>query len=167
MARLPILEVPDPRLRMMSVPVTAFDASLLSLVENLAETLYATQGIGISAPQIGALQRVVVLDLSERCEPPQIYINPELLDSSTPGLIEESCLSVPGIKGNVFRHTEIRLRAVNTDGRSFERKLSAMNAVAMLHELDHLDGRLFVDKLTWIGKLRLRFKRRQEEKALA
>jgi peptide deformylase len=156
MARLAILEYPDPRLRQPSRPVTAFDADLGQLIDDLFETLYGTTGIGLSAPQAGDLRRVLVMDLSGNASAPQVYVNPEILASARPGLVEESCLSVPGVVGNVVRATRLRVRAQDRDGHPFERDLEDMHAVCVQHEMDHLDGRLFVDRLSWIRRLRAR-----------
>jgi peptide deformylase len=156
MARLAILEYPDPRLRQSSRPVTAFNADLGRLIDDLFETLYGTTGIGLSAPQAGDLRRVLVMDLSGNATAPQVYINPEILASTMPGLVEESCLSVPGVVGNVVRATQVRVRAQDKDGKAFECDLEGMHAVCVQHEMDHLDGRLFVDRLSWIRRLRAR-----------
>ncbi len=156
MARLEILEYPDPRLRLRAEPVTRFDAPLARLVDDLVETLHATGGIGISAPQVNHRCRVLVVDLSGDGTAPQVYVNPEILSKSAPGLVEESCLSVPGVVGNVIRATEVRVRARDRSGVSFERELSGMDAVCLQHEMDHLDGRLFVDRLSLFRRLRIR-----------
>ena len=156
MALLDILEYPDPRLRVPARSVSAFDASLETLVEDLVDTLRATKGIGLAAPQAGDRRAVLVIDLSEGASPPQVYVNPEILASAVPGLVEESCLSVPGVVGNVVRATELRVRAQDLGGESFERNLSGMEAVCLQHEMDHLAGRLFVDRLPLLRRLRIR-----------
>ncbi len=156
MARLPILEYPDKRLRLVAADVTVFDETLDRLVDDLVETLRSTSGIGLCAPQVGDLRRVLVLDLSGGQLPAQVYVNPEIVSQSTPGLVEESCLSVPGVVGNVVRSTVVRVRAQDRAGETFERDLEAMNAVALLHEMDHLSGTLFIDRLGWLARLRCR-----------
>lgn len=155
MARLPILEYPDPRLRVRAQPVVSFD-DVAQLVDDLFETLYATTGIGLSAPQTGHSSQVVVIDMSCDASAPREYINPEILSSSMPGLVEESCLSVPGVFGNLVRATQLRVRARDRFGEVFERDLEGMHAVCLQHEMDHLDGRLFVDRLSLFRRLRVR-----------
>jgi peptide deformylase len=160
MPRRPILEYPDPRLRERSAPVTAFDAGLAHLVEDLVETLHATPaGIGISAPQVGDLRQVLIMDLTESRTAPEVYINPAILSRSVPGLVEESCLSIPGVVGNVVRSTQLRVRAVDAEGRPFERDLEGMHAVCLQHEVDHLEGKLFIDRLPLPQRLRFRIGR--------
>jgi peptide deformylase len=156
MAKLPIIEYPDPRLRLPAGPVSAFDATLARLVDDLLETLYATGGIGLSAPQAGIRRQVLVMDLSGNASAPQVYINPEILSSAVPALVEESCLSVPGIVGNLVRATRLRVRAHDPAGQVFERDLEDMHAVCLQHELDHLTGRLFIDHLSLVRRLRIR-----------
>jgi len=156
MAYLPIIEYPDPRLRERSEPVTIFDAELGQLVDDLIETLHATKAIGLSAPQANVFRQVLVTDLSGNASDPQVYINPEILAKSVPGLVEESCLSVPGVVGNVVRATQVRVRAQDRSGKMFESNLEGMHAVCVQHEMDHLVGKLFVDRLSWFRRLRLR-----------
>jgi peptide deformylase len=156
MAVLPILEYPDPRLRRASAPVTAFGPDLSRLVDDLCDTLRASGGIGLAAPQTGDHRQVLVMDLSGGREPAEVYVNPEILGSAVPGLVEESCLSVPGVVGNVVRATQLTVRARDRDGAIFERRLEGMHAVCLQHELDHLEGRLFVDRLPLLRRLGLR-----------
>ncbi len=156
MAQLPILEYPDPRLRLPSQPVTAFDQGLARLVDDLFDTLYATKGIGLAAPQVGDPRQVLVMDLSGSASEPQVYVNPEILTDAVPGLVEEMCLSVPGVVGNVVRATQLRARAYDCSGTSFERDLEGMYAVCLQHEMDHLAGKLFIDHLSLLRRLRLR-----------
>lgn len=153
----PILVHPDPLLRTPSSPVEDFDSDLECLVEDLVDTLHATEtGIGISAPQIGALQQVLVMDLSAGRDTPEVYINPRILSRSIPALVEESCLSIPGIVGNVVRDTELRVEAHDATGERFQLDLSGMHAVCLQHEVDHLEGRLFIDRLPLIRRMLLR-----------
>ncbi len=167
MAQLDILEYPDPRLRIPSSPVTDFDEDLNRLVEDLFDTLYATDAIGLSAPQVNVRREVVVMDLSGNASAPQVYINPEILTRSAPGLVEESCLSVPGVAVNVVRATEIRVRSSRPDGETFTRELSGMDAVCLQHEMDHLVGKLLVDRLSLFGRLRMRIRNRARERESA
>lgn len=147
MPERPILEYPDPRLRERCAPVATFDSALARLVDDLFDSLYATSGIGLSAPQLGALERVLVMDHSGSASAPEVYVNPELLQRGAIGIVEESCLSVPGVTGNVFRATRVRVRAQDPTGTTFERDLDGMPAVCLQHEIDHLDGKLFIDRL--------------------
>ena len=156
MARLDILEYPDPRLRRVSLPVERFDDELLQLVADMTDTMHATEAIGFSAPQANDLRRVLVMDLSDDASAPQAYVNPEILAKRTLGLVEESCVSLPGVVGNVIRATELLVRAQDPSGETFERELSGMEAVCLQHEIDHLDGKLFVDRLSWFRRLRIR-----------
>lgn len=155
MTRLPILEYPDPRLRLRASPVTVFDRSLSRLIDDLLETLHANAAIGLSAPQVNDRRQVLVIDLLGKGAAPRVYVNPRILSASTWGLVEESCLSVPGVVGNVVRATEIRVQAQDRNGEAFERDLSGMDAVCLQHEMDHLAGKLFVDRLSVFRRLRL------------
>ena len=156
MALLEILRYPDPRLRMRSQPVSRFDESVERLADDLLETLYASGAIGLSAPQVNDHREVLVMDLSDDASAPQVFVNPQVLASGAIGLVQESCLSVPGVVGNVVRATQVRVRARNACGDTFERDLEGMEAVCLLHEMDHLEGRLFVDRLSLFRRLRIR-----------
>jgi len=157
MALLDILEYPDPRLRLAAAPVTEFDADLDRLVDDLLETMYAGKAIGLCAQQASDLRQVIVMDLSPDASAPQVYINPQIVSGSRPGMVEESCLSVPGVVASVARKTRIAVRARGRDGREFERDLEGMDAVCLQHEMDHLDGVLFVDRLSWMRRQLLRW----------
>ncbi len=155
MAQRTVLEHPDPRLGERSEPVTAFGSSLARLVEDLVDTLHASESaIGLSAPQIGERQQVAVLDLSPDRSEPQVYVNPTILARSHFGFVEESCLSVPGANVNVWRATRIRVRARAPSGETFERDLDGLFAVCLQHEMDHLEGRLLVDRMWFFRRLR-------------
>ncbi len=167
MAILPILAHPDPRLREHAQPVTVFDEELARLVANLSETLRVSGGIGLAAPQTGDRRRVLVIDLSGGESPPEVYINPELQPGTTRCLVEESCLSVPGVVGNVVRAISVRVRAQDPQGNTFERELEGMPAVCLQHEVDHLQGTLFIDRLPLLHRLRLRLRRGQLAKSSA
>ena len=158
MARLEIIEFPDPRLRRQAARVTAFDESLNQLVDDLIETLSGTGSLALSAPQVGDLREVLVVDIPDDELRPRVYVNPEILGRSAWGLVEESCLSIPGIVGNVFRATQVRVRAQDRGGEVFERDLEGLNAVSLQHEMDHLAGKLFVDRLSVFRRLLLRRK---------
>lgn len=156
MAVQPILEYPDPRLRARARPVAAFDAGLASLVDDLLDTLAATPGMALSAPQIGQGRRVAVIGSGEGGEPPAVYVNPELVTRSVPGFVEESCLSLPGVSASVWRATRVKVRARDRHGLAFERELAGLPAVCLQHEIDHLDGTLFIDRLWLVQKLLVR-----------
>lgn len=153
MSQRSVLEYPDPRLRREASPVSVFDAGLSALVDDLLETLQATKAVALSAPQVDDARAVLVMNPGDGWAP-QVYVNPELLAKSAWGLVEESCLSLPGVVGNVVRATEVRVRAQDRDGQSFERDLSGLAAVCLQHEMDHLVGKLFVDRMTVFQKLR-------------
>ncbi len=155
-----ILEYPDARLRQRSQEVVAFDERLREDADRLLDHLYRSGGIGLSAPQLGDLRRLVVMDLSGERADPQVFVNPEILAADEVCRVEESCLSLPGVLGVVERRRRVRVRALDVAGRRFERDLEDMHAVCLQHELDHLDGRLFIDRLPvwqrhWL-RLRLR-----------
>jgi peptide deformylase len=156
MSILPIIEYPDPRLRLRADPVAVFDASLARLIDDLVKTLKATNGIALSAPQVGDRRRVVVIDLTGGATAPALYVNPEILARAAPGFVEESCLSLPGIVGNVWRATKVTVRASDRSGDTFERDLEGMHAVCMQHEVDHLEGKLFIDRLWLVRRLVVR-----------
>lgn len=156
MAVLEIIEMPDERLREHSSPVTVFDEALKEQVSDLFDTLQDTGGIGLCAPQIGIAQRIILVHVPDDGYGARLYINPEILSKSTPRFVEESCLSVPGIEGNVVRATRLKVRAQNLQGESFELNVDGMHAVCVQHELDHLEGVLFIDRLSWFKKLRLK-----------
>lgn len=155
-----ILRDPDPRLRARSAAVDAFDATLSTLVDDLLETLYAGPAIGLSAPQVGVSLRVAVIDVSPSRDQPEVYVNPEVLAVDRLAWVEESCLSVPGVAATIKRPIHARVRARDVHGVAFERTLEAMHAVCLLHEVDHLDGVLFTDRLPAWRRLLLRLRAR-------
>ena len=140
--------------------VTSFDAGLSLLIDNLLETMDATSSLGLSAPQVGDLRSVAVIGPADASTTPQAFVNPQIVTKAAWGLIQESCLSLPGITGNVLRRTEIRVRAQDRNGETFECDLSGMDAVSLLHEMDHLDGKLFIDRLSVFRRLGLRLRGR-------
>lgn len=168
MASLELLEYPDEALRQVSRPVQCFDSNLQSLVEDLKETLAGSGAIGLSAPQAGVFERVLVVHVPGDDYGLQVYINPEILGAARLGFVEESCLSVPGVVGNVIRATQVHVRAQDTGGQYFERALEGMHAVCLQHEIDHLEGGLFIDKLSWYRRWRIkRAAAREAQSALA
>lgn len=156
MARLDILEYPDPRLRIRSEPVTEFSDELGTLIDDLLETMYASKAIGLSAPQANDHREVLVMDLSGDASAPRVFINPEILSNTLPCLVEEGCVSLPGLTANVVRSSEVRVRAQDRTGETFECDLSQMEAVCLQHEMDHLVGKLFIDRLSWFQRLKIR-----------
>jgi len=166
MAILEILEIPDPRLRTIARPVEAFDAELRQLIEDMTETMYDAKGIGLAATQVDVHRRLLVLDVSESQDQPRVYINPEIVASEGSETCEEGCLSVPGIYAEVSRAEKVRVAAQNPDGSSFEESLDGMHAICLQHEMDHLDGKLFVDYLSPL-KQRMVTKKLQKQRKIS
>jgi peptide deformylase len=164
MALRAILEFPDPRLRTRAQPVSRFDAALGALVEDLLETMYAAPGIGLAATQVDVHQRVIVIDVSAEHNQPLVLINPQILSREGEANTEEGCLSVPGIFDDVVRAAKIRVRAHDRNGVLFERDYDDILAVCIQHEIDHLDGKLFVDYLSDLKRERIRKKLEKERK---
>jgi peptide deformylase len=148
MAKLEILEFPDARLRTVAKPVDRFDAELRQLVEDMVETMYDAQGIGLAATQVNVHRRLLVLDISPNQDNPRVYINPQIVAGEGTETCEEGCLSVPGIYAEVSRAERITIAAQDTDGQAFQEELDGLHAVCVQHEIDHLDGKLFVDYLS-------------------
>jgi peptide deformylase len=167
MALRTILEFPDPRLRTRAQPVTQFDARLHTLIEDMLETMYRAPGIGLAATQVDVHQRVIVIDISDERNAPLVIINPEILVREGETKTEEGCLSVPNIFDEVKRATKIRLRAQDRDGSVSERDYEDMLAVCIQHEMDHLEGKLFVDYLSQMKRERIRKKLEKERKERA
>ena len=158
MAILDILHFPDPRLRTRAQEVDSVDDQVRSLVDDMLETMYQAPGIGLAATQVDVHRRVVVIDVSEHQDAPQVFINPEILSREGVEETDEGCLSVPGIYERVQRAECIRVRALNRDGKSFELDADDLLAVCIQHEIDHLDGKLFVDYLSPLKRQRIRKK---------
>jgi peptide deformylase len=167
MARRTILEYPDPRLRTRAQPVVRFDGPLGTLIDDMLETMYAAPGIGLAATQVDVHLRVIVIDLSKEHNEPLILVNPEILAREGEASSEEGCLSVPGIFDEVKRAAKIRLRAQDRNGERFERDVDDILAVCIQHEIDHLDGKLFVDYLSDLKRQRIRKKLEKERKERA
>ncbi|MEX0733982.1 MAG: peptide deformylase [Steroidobacteraceae bacterium] len=158
MTRLTILEYPDPRLRTRAVPVDAVDAPLRELIDDMFETMYAANGIGLAATQVDVHRRLLVTDVSEGRNERRILINPEILSRDGTATSQEGCLSVPGYFDDVERAARIRVRALDQDGKTFESDLEGLLAICVQHEIDHLDGKLFVDYLSEMKRQRVRKK---------
>ena len=158
MSLLKILKFPDPRLRTRAVPVEAVDDQIRRLVDDMLETMYAAPGIGLAATQVDVHKRVLVLDVSESKDEPQCFINPELLEQEGRAVSEEGCLSVPEVTEEVERAERIRVRALDVDGKQFEQEAEGLLAVCIQHEMDHLEGKLFVDYLSELKRQRIKKK---------
>jgi peptide deformylase len=164
MAQLQILEFPDPRLRLRAQPVTQVDTALRTLIDDMFETMYAAPGIGLAATQVNVAKRVLVIDLSENHDQPLALINPEVLERSGVEETEEGCLSVPGYFDKVTRAEKVRVRALDRNGKQIEFEAEGLLAVCIQHEIDHLDGKLFVDYLSELKRTRIRKKLEKERK---
>jgi len=162
LSQLSILEFPDPRLKRVARPVSAFDERLRQLVADMAETMYAAPGVGLAATQVDVHERVIVIDVSETKDALNVFINPELTwASEETALCEEGCLSVPGVYDMVRRPARVRVRAVDTHGQPFELDCDGPLAVCVQHEIDHLEGRMFVEYLSSLKQDRIRTRMRK------
>jgi peptide deformylase len=168
MAILQILEFPDPRLRKIAAPVTVFDDSLGGLIEDLLATMYEAQGIGLAATQVNIHQRFLVIDVSEEKDNPQVFINPnfEVIEDEL-SEYDEGCLSVPGFYETVSRPRVIKVIAQDKVGKKFEIEAEGLLSTCIQHEIDHLDGKLFVDYISTLKRDRIRSKLEKEHKQSA
>ena len=164
MAKLTILEFPDPRLRKQAVPVDVVDDELRTLVDDMFETMYAAPGIGLAATQVDVHRRLLVADVSSDKSEPHVFINPEILEKDGVTVTEEGCLSVPGYYEEVKRADHIRVRYLDREGRECEGEFEGLLAVCVQHEIDHLDGKLFVDYLSEAKRSRIRKKLEKERR---
>lgn len=158
MALLPILRYPDPRLHTVAKPVASIDAGIRKLAADMLETMYEAPGIGLAATQVNVHQRVLVLDVSEDKSQPMVFVNPEILWREGECVGEEGCLSVPGIYETVKRSERVKVRALNADGDPFEIEADGLLAVCLQHEIDHLDGKVFVEYLSNLKLNRIKAK---------
>ena len=163
MALLPILQYPDPRLYTVAKPVATLNDEIRQLIKNMAESMYAAPGVGLAATQVDDHRRIIVIDLSETRDQLQTFINPEITARSGVASCEEGCLSVPGIFETVERAERVTVRALGADGRSFTLDAEGLLAVCIQHEIDHLDGKVFVDYLSRLKQQRIlaRLKKQQ------
>ncbi len=168
MAVLDILEFPDPRLRTVAKPVTEVTDAHRELIDNMLETMYDAPGIGLAATQVNVHERILVIDLSEAQNEPLVFINPEVevLDPEL-GEYDEGCLSVPGYYETVNRPRRITVTAMDRDGNVFSRELEGLLAICLQHEIDHLDGKLFVDYLSPLKRNRIRKKLEKDQRRRA
>ncbi|MGL4714735.1 MAG: peptide deformylase [Aeromonas sp.] len=170
MAILNVLRFPDERLRTVAAPVETFTPELQQIVDDMFDTMYAEEGIGLAATQVNIHQRIIVIDVSENREDPLVLINPEILTQSGSTGIEEGCLSVPDQRALVPRAEQLTLRALDRHGKPFELAADDLLAICVQHEMDHLIGKLFVDYLSPLKRQRIRQKlekmAREDRKAL-
>jgi peptide deformylase len=154
MALREILEYPDPRLREVAKPVARVDDEIRRLVEDMAETMYAAPGVGLAAPQLGIGLRIFVIDTATEDEPSdlRVFINPEIIEADGTQNWNEGCLSFPGVSEEIKRAERVKVRALGSDGKSFELEATGLLSVAIQHENDHLNGVLMIDKLSALKK---------------
>ena len=164
MTKLAILEYPDPRLRKKAAAVTVVDDAMRQLADNMLETMYAAKGVGLAATQVDVHVRLIVLDASEERDRPLVLFNPELLKLEGSGPGEEGCLSLPGIYDKLTRATFVRVRALGRDGTPFEMDADGLLAICIQHEMDHLEGKLFVDYLSELKRQLIRRRLEKERK---
>ena len=167
MAQLQILHFPDPRLRKKAVPVDTVDDNLRALIDDMFETMYAAPGIGLAATQVNVQKRLIVIDISDDQTQPHIFINPNILAREGEEQMEEGCLSVPGIIEIVQRAQRIRVSALDRYGEPFELTTDGLLAVCIQHEIDHLEGKLFVDYLSTLKRNRIRKKLEKQARSEA
>lgn len=167
MSILSVLEFPDPRLRTVAKAVTKVDAQVKGLVDDMYETMYEEHGVGLAATQVDIHQRIIVIDTSEDKKNPLCLINPELIEQSGEEESDEGCLSVPGVFEPVKRAEQIKVKALDQQGQSFELEADGLLAICIQHEMDHLLGKLFVDYLSPLKRQRIKkkmFKLHKREK---
>ena len=169
MALLTILHDPDPRLRIKAKPVTRFDASLRKLVEDLFETMYDAPGVGLAATQVAVPLRVAVMDCGNEETGSQkiVMVNPEILEPAEKQEMDEGCLSIPDYKDKVQRYNRLRLKALDAEGKPYELEAEGLLAQAIQHEIDHLDGKLYIDRLSSLKRERYKKKRDKSAKRAA
>jgi len=166
MALLPILRYPDPRLHTKAVPVSAVNDRIRKLAADMAETMYEAPGIGLAATQVDQHIRLIVIDTSEDRSKLLTLINPEILEKSGECEGDEGCLSVPGIYDTVSRASHVRIRALDLDGKSFEMEADDLLAVCIQHEMDHLEGKVFVEYLSRLKQTRIKSKLAKQTRAM-
>ena len=167
MSRLSILLYPDARLHSVARPVLEVNEEIRKLINDMGETMYAAPGVGLAATQVDVHQRVIVIDTSPARDQLRVFINPEIVLATGGSDCEEGCLSVPGVYEKIQRAQHIRVRALGRDGASFEYEADGMEAVCIQHEMDHLDGKVFVEKLSRLKRQRIlaKIKKQRREEA--
>lgn len=164
MPLLPILQYPDPRLHKVATPVGRVDDKIRQLIKDMAETMYAAPGVGLAATQVDVHQRVIMVDVSETHDQLKVFINPEIIARSGASDCVEGCLSVPGIFEKVQRAERIKVGALDAHGRPFELDAEALLAVCIQHEMDHLEGKVFVEYLSRLKQQRILAKFRKQQR---
>lgn len=168
MSLLNILRYPDPRLHKVAQPVTVFDDRLKKLAADMAETMYAAPGVGLAATQVDVHEQIVVIDVSETHNQLQVFVNPEIIWASEERQVyEEGCLSVPGIYDGVERPAQVKVRALDVDGKPFEVDADGLLAVCIQHEMDHLKGKVFVEYLSPLKRNRIKTRLLKEEREMS
>jgi peptide deformylase len=163
-AKLSILLYPDPRLHIVAQPVARVDDEIRKLINDMAETMYAAPGVGLAATQVDVHKRVIVVDTSPARDGLKAFINPRIVESLGESDCDEGCLSIPGIYEKVRRAQKIRVAALDADGNPFELEAEALQAVCIQHEMDHLDGKVFVEKLSRLKRERILTKIRKRQR---
>lgn len=158
MAIYPIIQLPDERLRAVTAPITSFDEALQKLIDDMFETMYAAKGIGLAAPQIAISKKLAVIDVSNKRSKPLVLINPAIVERKGRALMEEGCLSVPGVYDKAPRATWVKLRALDRNGKLYEIEAEDLLAHCIQHEVDHLNGMLFLDHLSYVKQQMVRKK---------
>jgi len=167
MALLNILRYPDARLHKLAAPVTVFDDGLKKLVADMAETMYAAPGIGLAATQVDVHKQLIVVDVSERRDSLVVLVNPEIVEAIGESDIEEGCLSVPGIYELVPRAERVKVRAFDQNGKAFTLDVQGLLAVCIQHEMDHLQGKVFIEYLSQLKQQRVRAKLAKQQRKSA
>ena len=165
MALLPILHYPDPRLHKVASPVRDVDDRIRKLINDMAETMYAAPGIGLAATQVDVHERIIIIDISETRDDLQVFVNPEIVALSGEAETEEGCLSVPGIYETVSRAERVTVRALDPKGRPFTLEAEGLLAVCIQHEIDHLEGKVFVEYLSRLKQQRIAAKMKKQSRA--
>lgn len=164
MALLPILQYPDPRLHKIAVPVALVDDEIRRLVKDMAQTMYAAPGVGLAATQVDVHKRLIIVDISETHDDLRVFVNPEITASSGKADCEEGCLSVPGIFEKVPRAARIEVRALDVHGKPFSIAVAGLLAVCIQHEMDHLQGKVFVEYLSRLKQQRILAKLKKQQR---
>ena len=165
MALLPILHYPDPRLHKVAAPVAVVDERIRRLINDMAETMYAAPGIGLAATQVDVHERVLIIDISDTRDELRAFINPEIIEATGEAETEEGCLSVPGVFDTVTRAERVKVRALDVRGQPFTVEAEGLLAVCIQHEIDHLDGKVFVDYLSRLKQKRIASKLQKQSRA--
>lgn len=164
MALLPILQYPDPKLYTVAAPIPVVNDEIRSLIKNMADTMYAAPGVGLAATQVDDHRRLIIVDISETHDQLRVFINPEILARNGAATCEEGCLSVPGIFEKVARAEKISVGALDAQGRRFTLEADGLLAVCIQHEMDHLDGKVFVDYLSRLKQQRILAKLKKQKR---